>query len=88
MDDRGSFTAQNSHMGRKSGVNIVISICTGKGIKGLNQGPEELKELESGRASQRRDHLSWALKPERKGRVFKDQQSSQEAPTSLIRPGA
>ena len=60
--------AQNSHLGGDSGVDLVIIICIGKGIKGLNPGPEKTKEGESGRASQRRDHLSWTLKPKKRRR--------------------
>ena len=58
--------ARNSHLGGDSGVDLVIIICIGKGIKGLNPGPEKTNEGESRRASQRRDHLSWTLKPKKR----------------------
>lgn len=45
--------------------------------QGLNPGPEKPKGRESARGSQRGDHLSWALKPE-KERVFK--QNKHETP--------
>lgn len=59
------------------------SLYIGKGIRALNAGLEKPKEGESGRASQRRHPLSWGLKTEKKGRVFK-----QKAQQGYMRPGS
>ena len=59
----------------------MVVVCIGKGIRGLNAGLEKPKEGESGRASQRRDHLSRGLKTEKKGRLFK-----QKAQQGHMRP--